>query len=431
MSETFNAVDHQYGLIGQNILEHGIEKGDRTGTGTLSTFGQHMRFDISDGKLPLLTTKKVFTSGIIHELIWMLSGDTNIRYLKENGVNIWDSWIDPSTAEYRDYTDSEIKEKLLKHYGVTQLTFKGATEQHRWMERHEDGSVHFAINGEDPLREAYRATFQKEPRALIAGDLPNVYGKQWRKHDDTKIVVRDDFFNGKYASKAPYPEYKEVGWFEQGDDGTEMSVITREIDQIGLMMDQLKNDPDSRRIILSPWNVGEIDQMALPPCHSFFQLWTRPLSIDERVTLAKVSNITVDKSLWIGLGGENEEEELHAFMTSLDIPERALSSQLYMRSSDVPLGLPFNLVQYSLLTHLFAETCNMITEEFIWVGGDVHVYRDQVDTFKEQLARESKNATAWVLLNPTRKDVREFTERDIKIFDYDSQPAMKYPAAAI
>lgn len=327
----FNPVDHNYGLVGRNILDHGFEKGDRTGTGTLSTFGQRMAFDISCGKLPILTAKKVFTDGIIHELIWMLSGDTNIRYLKDNKVNIWDSWIDPATAEYYDFTDAEIEEKLLTHYATSQLKFKEGTDSNRWVERHEDGSVHFAISGDDQLKEAYRATFQKEPRKLIAGDLPNVYGKQWRKHDDTKIVVRKDFMDGKYANKAPYPEYQEVTWYERYEDGVEMSVIRREIDQIGIMMDQLKNDPDSRRIILSPWNVGEIDQMALPPCHTLFQLWTRPLSIDERVAIAKKNNITVEVSMWIGLGGESEEEEFHEFMTSLDIPAYSLSSQLYMR----------------------------------------------------------------------------------------------------
>lgn len=214
-----------------HIIEDGVNKDDRTGTGTVSTFGYQMRFNLKDG-LPVLTTKKVHLRSVIHELLWFLSGDTNIKYLKEHGVRIWDEWADEE------------------------------------------------------------------------GNLGPVYGKQWRRWETA--------------------------------DG-------RTIDQISQVIDQIKNNPDSRRLIVLAWNVGEVERMALPPCHLLFQFY---------------------------------------------VVNKSLSCLLFQRSADAFLGVPFNLTSYSLLTHMIAQQCDLEPGEFIWTGGDCHIYLNHVEQVKLQLTRE-------------------------------------------
>lgn len=261
----------QYLDLMRHVRDNGTVKGDRTGTGTLSVFGHQMRFDLSEG-FPLVTTKKLHTRSIIHELLWFLSGDSNIRYLKENGVSIWDEWADEN------------------------------------------------------------------------GDLGPVYGVQWRSW--------------------PTP------------DG-------RKVDQIAEIMRQLKETPDSRRILLSAWNVAEIDNMALPPCHCLFQFY---------------------------------------------VADGKLSCQLYQRSCDIFLGVPFNIASYALLTHMLAQQADLGVGDFVWTGGDCHLYSNHLEQADEQLAREPLPLPTLAIKR--RPDsIFDYQYEDFEILNYESHPHIKAAVA--
>ena len=255
----------------RHVLEHGDEKTDRTGTGTLSVFGWQMRFPLRDG-FPLLTTKKLHTRSIIHELLWFLQGNTNIHYLKENGVSIWDEWADET------------------------------------------------------------------------GELGPVYGKQWRRWEST--------------------------------DG-------RTVDQISALVDNLKNNPDSRRHLVTAWNPGEIGRMALPPCHVLFQFY---------------------------------------------VANGRLSCQLYQRSADIFLGVPFNIASYALLTLMLAQVCGYQPGDFIWTGGDCHLYLNHLDQAHEQLSRELR-ALPVMQINPAVDDIFAFRFEDFSLTGYDPHPHIKASVA--
>lgn len=261
----------QYLDLMRHVRENGTFKEDRTGTGTYSCFGYQMRFDLSEG-FPLVTTKKLHLRSIIHELLWFLSGDTNIRYLKENGVSIWDEWAD------------------------------------------EDGN------------------------------LGPVYGSQWRSWPTA--------------------------------DG-------RHIDQITQVVSQIKNNPDSRRLIVSAWNVGEIDNMALPPCHAFFQFY---------------------------------------------VADGKLSCQLYQRSADIFLGVPFNIASYALLVYMVAQQCDLQVGDFVWTGGDVHLYANHLEQTDLQLSREPM-ALPKLVIQRKPDSLFDYKFEDFVIEGYESHPHIKAPVA--
>lgn len=269
------------------VLNEGTEKGDRTGTGTLSHFGAQLRFNLADG-FPLLTTKKVHFKSIVYELLWFLSGSTHVDYLQENGVRIWNEW---STAEQT-------------------------------------------------------ARFNRP-----AGDLGPVYGHQWRNYGASKS--KDGSYN---------------------NDG---------IDQITQVIEQIKTNPNSRRLIVSGWNPGEADQVALPPCHTLFQFF---------------------------------------------VADNKLSCQLYQRSADLFLGVPFNIASYALLTHMVAQVCGLEVGEFIWTGGDCHIYQNHREQVELQLTR-SLYTLPTLTLNPDVKDIFAFNYEDISVEGYESHPAIKAKVA--
>lgn len=271
----------------QKILDEGTEKGDRTGTGTISYFGAQLRFDLSEG-FPLFTTKKVHFKSIVHELLWFLSGSTNVKYLQDNKVKIWDDW---ATAEQT-------------------------------------------------------ARFGRE-----AGDLGPVYGHQWRNYGATK---KED---GSYNS-----------------DG---------IDQIANVIHDIKHNPNSRRLIVSGWNPAEANEVALPPCHTLFQFF---------------------------------------------VADGKLSCQLYQRSSDTFIGLPFNASSYFLLLMIVAKICDLEVGEFVWTGGDCHIYNNHIDQVKLQLSRELLPPPT-VSINPDLKRIEDLKYEDITLHDYQSHPAIKAPIA--
>jgi thymidylate synthase len=286
----------QYLDLLRHISENGAEKSDRTGTGTRSLFGYQMRFDLQKG-FPLVTTKKVHLKSIIYELLWFLRGETNIAYLKENGVSIWDEWAD------------------------------------------EDG------------------------------ELGPVYGKQWRS------------------------------W--EGKDG-------KVIDQIADVINQLKTNPDSRRMIISAWNVGALPEMALMPCHTMFQFYTSPPTLRSE---SDIHRRTPAPFHGVERGGR-----------------RTLSCQLYQRSADVFLGVPFNIASYALLTMMVAQVCDMEPGEFIHTFGDVHIYNNHMEQVKLQLSRTPFSLPV-MKLNPSVKNIFDFSYEDFKLENYESHPAIKAPVA--
>ena len=292
----------QYLELLRRIKEEGTVRGDRTGTGTKSIFGHQMRFNLQEG-FPLLTTKKVFLKGVIHELLWFLRGDTNIRYLVENGVHIWDN------DAYRYYNELCVKHAVLP---VDRETFLAAT-------------------GEESPIEEYRF-----------GDLNHVYGYQWRS-------------------------------WPKADGGV--------IDQIRAAEELIKHNPESRRILVSAWNVAEVEDMALPPCHVMFQFY---------------------------------------------VAEGRLSCQLYQRSADTFLGVPFNIASYALLTQMMAQVCGLKPGEFIHTLGDTHLYLNHMEQVDEQLAREPRPLPR-IVLNPERKSLFDFTYEDFTLEGYDPWPTIKAP----
>ena len=261
----------QYQDLMRHVLEHGHKKEDRTGTGTVSVFGYQMRFNLEEG-FPLLTTKKVHLKSIIHELLWFLQGSTNIQYLKDNGVSIWDEWADEN------------------------------------------------------------------------GNLGPVYGYQWRNW--------------------PKP------------DGTH-------IDQITQVVNSIRKNPDSRRLIVSAWNVADVDQMKLPPCHAFFQFY---------------------------------------------VADGKLSCQLYQRSADIFLGVPFNIASYALLTMMVAQVCGLKAGDFVHTLGDAHIYLNHLEQTREQLSREPRHLPT-MRINPEVKDIFGFKFEDFTLENYDPHPAIKAPVA--
>jgi len=273
----------QYLKLLQHILDNGVHKTDRTGTGTISTFGYQMRFNLQDG-FPLVSTKKLHTKSIIHELLWFLKGETNIAYLKENGVSIWNEWANEN------------------------------------------------------------------------GELGPVYGKQWRS------------------------------W--QGADG-------RIIDQITEVINAIKTNPNSRRLIVNAWNVADLPEMALMPCHALFQFYTSPQPSPK---------------------GEGEGDR------------RRLSCQLYQRSADVFLGVPFNIASYALLTMMIAQVCEMEPGEFIHTFGDVHIYNNHVEQVQLQLSRKPFPPPT-MKLTPRVKNIFDFTFQDFELENYQFHPAIKAPVA--
>ena len=269
------------------VLNEGTEKGDRTGTGTLSHFGAQLRFNLADG-FPLLTTKKVHLKSITYELLWFLSGSTHVDYLQQNGVRIWNEWA--------------------------------TTEQ--------------------------TARFNRP-----AGDLGPIYGHQWRNYGATTTA------DGQYNS-----------------DG---------VDQIAQVVEQIKTNPNSRRLIVSGWNPSEADQVALPPCHTLFQFF---------------------------------------------VADNKLSCQLYQRSADLFLGVPFNIASYALLTHMVAQVCGLEVGEFVWTGGDCHIYQNHREQVELQLTR-SLYTLPTLALNPDVTDIFAFNYEDISVDGYESHPAIKAQVA--
>ena len=348
-----NKLDIQYQNLLKDILENGTKKQDRTGTGTLSVFGRQLRHDFRDG-FPLLTTKRMAFKQIVTELIWFLRGDTNIKFLVDNGCHIWDG------DAYKNY---KTKTEMMMGHG-----FHGTLlSQEEFINK---------IKTDDKFAKQW-------------GELGPIYGKQWRKWET------DD-------SDAPkYEHYK------------------KDIDQIQNLINELKTNPDSRRLMVSAWNVGELDQMVLPPCHYGFQVYTRELTDDERINLCLQLK---PESKFVSQVETNE-----ILMNDWNIPTRAISLMWNQRSVDTGLGLSFNIASYSLLLMMIAKQVNMIPDEVIGNLGDVHLYLNHIEPIKEQLTRKPYQLPTVKISDRVVNDISEYTLDDIILENYQSHPTIKMP----
>ena len=356
-----NNLDKQYFKLLQHILKNGVTKKDRTGTGTISVFDYSMRFDMSEG-FPLLTSKKMFTKGVILELIWFLRGNTNIKYLVENDCHIWDG------DAYKNFYKKSLEIKLAYESGDLL-----GSQPH--IESMFSNPNELIILSKEEFIEKIKTD---DEFAKKWGNLGPVYGKQWRNW-------------------TPESEYV---------DGSNY-VFYPKIDQIQNLIDDLKNNPDSRRLMVSAWNVGELDQMILPPCHYGFQCYTRELNREERVDLY------IKKYGDTGMDYEKYKDT---------IPTRAISLKWTQRSVDTFLGLPFNIASYAFLLHLLAKEVNMIPHELIFSGGDVHLYTNHIEMAKEQLKRNTYNLAKLELTN---KSIFDLSLDNFKVTGYESSPVLK------
>lgn len=358
-----NTLDKKYTDLLQDILENGVKKKDRTGTGTLSVFGREIRHKMSEG-FPLLTTKKMYFKGIVTELLWFLRGDTSIVYLLENDCHIWDG------DAFKRYLTDLNRENVSK-----------------------DDQDYILLSKEEFINKIKT----DDEFAEKWGELGPIYGKQWRK------------WGGELVTK----RIKEEGKFH-----VSQNVMGGQIDQIANAIHKLKTNPDDRGIIVSAWNVGELDDMVLRPCHYGFQVYTRELSRDERI------QIYVNEYMG-GVGKPAGFED--AKLATRNIPTRAISLMFNMRSTDVGLGLSFNLASYGLLLMMIAKQVNMIPDELIYNGGDVHLYLNHIEPIKEQLTREPYELPTVKISDRVVNDISEYTLDDIILENYQSHPAIKMP----
>jgi thymidylate synthase len=336
-----NTLDKQYQSLLQDILDNGVSKKDRTGTGTISVFGRQIRHKMSEG-FPLLTTKKMAWKSIVTELMWFLRGDTNIKFLVDNGCHIWDGDAYKNYIYNPDYKSENYSDLISSQAG--QLV-KYQTQE----------DFINKIKTDDEFAKKW-------------GDLGKIYGKQWRSWGTGENVTI-------------------------GHNGLHTLVGEKVIDQISILINDLKTNPDSRRLMVNAWNVGELDQMVLPPCHYGFQVYTRELSASERITYKNTKQINLlDSNELFDFIKSNVsidlDNEVHKECDKFNIPTRAISLMWYQRSVDTFLGLPFNIASYGLLLEIIAKTVNMVPDELIGNLGDTHLYLNHIEQAKEQIGRE-------------------------------------------
>ena len=382
-----NRLDKQYTDLLQDILDNGVTKKDRTGTGTISVFGRQIRHKMSDG-FPLLTTKKMPFKTIVTELLWFLRGDTNIKYLVDNNCHIWDG---DAYKRFYNETQKGLDSMFLKNEGPNKIV---PFTQEEFINK---------IKTDDEFAKKW-------------GELGPVYGKQWRKWTKKKMYLSTD------------------GSYENIYDEMDQTVI----DQFAILINDLKTNPDSRRLMVNSWNVGELDQMVLPPCHYGFQVYTRELSYEERLDLLLEYQIKYRGGL-SGMSGPEPDviaDFYNKEFIKLNIPERAISLMWNQRSVDSFLGLPFNIASYGLLLEIIAKSVNMVPDELIGNLGDTHLYLNHIEQAKEQIGREpyplptlqiNSGNENWHLL--TIDEIINTLDSDItfKTENYQSHPPIKAP----
>jgi thymidylate synthase len=386
-----NNIDKQYQDLLQDILDNGVEKGDRTGTGTISVFGRQIRHKMSEG-FPLLTTKKMAWKTMVTELLWFLRGDTNIKFLLENDCHIWDG------DTYKNY--EKITNDFQLENPIDDFIIKTIRGEMIKIET-EDGDDYIILT----QKEFINKIKTDNEFAKKWGDLGPIYGKQWRSWRE-----------GEYTTPL-------------GLDGP--SIWKEGIDQIANLIKDLKTNPDSRRLMVSAWNVGELDKMVLPPCHYGFQVYTRELSLEERCEYdSKKDNV---RNTWKQALITFSSKEVKKWLDEKNVPKRAISLMWNQRSVDTFLGLPFNIASYGLLLEIIAKEVNMVPDELIGNLGDVHLYKNHIEQAKEQISREPfELPKLWINdlrsdTNSIIKDTTKWTPNDFKVENYQSHQTIKAP----
>lgn len=418
----------QYLDLLRDVRDNGRSKSDRTGTGTRAVFGRQIRFDLSKG-FPLLTTKKMFTRGVIEELLWFLRGSSDIKELQDRGVRIWDEWTVPG----REFDRNERATMLLQH-----LRAAG-----------DDVSMG-EIQSMSP--EAFLADYVSNnlPLHEKTTSIGRGYGAQWRnwrsvsqgKPIPLSTRVEMHLAKNEYAAQELLSLKHAHATHPDGEHGVDKQLYIqacdqggiprrfeemKEVDQIADLIHDLKTNPTSRRHIVTAWNPGELDQMALPPCHCLFQFYCEELTEEERKHLWEekmgrkfmseyVPSLYVQRAHW--------DEAFAANMAADGIPQYRLSCQLYQRSADIFLGVPFNIASYALLTMMVAQCVNMVPGDFVHTFGDLHIYNNHIEQVNEQLSRTPFDLPKMVI-NPEVKDIFSFKLEDFKLEGYQHHPAIK------
>lgn len=396
----------QYLALGQDILTNGNRRSDRTGTGTISVFGRQMRFNLQEG-FSLLTTKKVFLRGIIEELIWFLAGDTNIHYLKERKVKIWDEWA----------TEAGDLGPIYGHQWRNWPNPKGATLETKTPQERLAIAYHWVDQNEDNDY-AYPISFTREQVDRLA----RVSGLS---HDCPEVV--------------PVVHETLTKWGVPGD-----RVQEHPVDQIKTLIENLKRSPYSRRHIVSAWNVADLPdetlspqenvrrgKMALAPCHTMFQFYVEDMTKAEITSYVAQDKERYSKYLeFINTSIKWDSGVTKKWCENNGVPTKKLSCQLYQRSADFCLGVPFNIASYALLTMMIAQVAGMASGDFVHTFGDVHVYLNHEAKLREQLTREPYPLPT-MRLNPDVKDIFSFKYEDFTLENYVSHPAIDYGAPAI
>lgn len=393
-------IDVQYINLLRDIFETGNIKSDRTGTGTISVFGREIRHNMQEG-FPLLTTKHVSLKSVAQELLWFLRGETNIQSLVQDKNYIW---VGDAYKYYRKYDLRELDHKMNGNYYSSSKwchvksapTIDGGTPYLKHFTKKE--FIH-KIKTDDEFAKKF-------------GDMGPIYGKQWRHWNFLQWTKTDisDLENEKQSM---------LKWEIKG------------IDQITNSINLLKNNPDSRRIMISAWNPSELDEMKLPPCHFGFQFYVRNLTAIERYDyyLKGQHGKAVKYIALIKYPTEEENQHIHEWFNKFEpwVPKKALSLRWLQRSVDTPLGLPYNIASYGLLLSIVAKKVNMLPDELSASLGDAHIYLDQIDGVKEQLLREPKVLPTLKISDKEVDDISEYTPDDFTLENYDPHPRIKFP----
>jgi thymidylate synthase len=367
-----NTLDKKYQELLQDILDNGSTKSDRTGTGTISVFGRQIRHKMSEG-FPLLTTKKMAWKTMVTELLWFLRGDTNIKFLVENNCHIWDG------DAYKNYLieDARILPNMSKEK-MLELGFRLTKEE--FINK---------IKTDDEFAKKW-------------GDLGPIYGKQWRSWEKTQ-------------------SYK----VHEGGDDYSIEYRQSPIDQIQNLINDLKTNPDSRRLMVSAWNPADLEASVLPPCHYGFQVYTRELRLEERIVLLKELAIFQERVI-----DNTKPEMIRSLADSHNIPTRAISLMWNQRSVDTFLGLPFNIASYGLLLTILAKEVDMVPDQLIGNLGDTHLYLNHIEQAKEQITREPfelPTLNQFPTYEGSRPSIESYVVNDFTLKDYKSHESIKAP----
>ena len=426
-----NNVDKQYLDILKDIIDNGVWKNTRSGN-VKSVFGRTMRFNLSEG-LPLLTTKKVFTKGIIYELLWFLKGDTNIKYLVDNNVHIWDDdafrWFKTLDFKYLEreepYYDEEDNKTHIGVHGYYKLDY-------------------CIFDLEDDIENSYTIVLNNDIQNEISvtiEDLKNITKEQFIDYVKKNAWIhRYDIYQGRKVSDKKIYQFGDLGeiygkqWRNYGISGK---------DQIANIINTLKTNPDDRRMVLNAWNPDVLDNIALPACHMFATFWTRELTKEERIGIW-FNKHNLNEEIFNNDKFESHSENYYLFkqyfhektitadelikkIENENIPTRELSCSFTMRSNDFCCGNPYNICQYAFLTYMFCEICNMKPGELIYIGNDVHIYENHIEQAEEQISRKGSDIIPKLSFKRKINDINDFTYEDFVISDYHPDAPIKYP----